>query len=78
MAAVSEGAFRFKARSTLADSQANAVPGDHIAPRLCAKPHISMRPIDASASAAWSAMNFDADMLRARQTQPSGVDSIDA
>jgi hypothetical protein len=76
IAAVSEGAYRFKSGTTLADSQENALPGDRIAPRLCAFPVVSMKPLDPAASAAWSAMNFTEEMLRQRLAAPSGADSV--
>jgi hypothetical protein len=79
IAACADGAYRFKAGTTLADSQANALPGDRISARLCAVPVISMQPLDPAASATWSAMGFNAeDMLRYRQVQPTGADSVDA
>jgi hypothetical protein len=77
-ACVANGLYqKLHSGSKVADSQANALAGDYIAPSLCAKPTATMCPLDAAAVAAHAAVGITSSIGMALGG-PSGVGSIDA
>jgi hypothetical protein len=57
-AAAQDGAFHFRAGDKIADSTANALPGDKINATLCAKPFAGMIPLDAAAVSALASVGI--------------------
>jgi hypothetical protein len=59
-AAVQVGAFHYRAGNFIADSTANALPGDKVVPALCTPPFpfAGMVALDASALAALAAVGI--------------------
>ena len=76
-AACSDGAYRFRAGTTLADSTANAVAGDKINATLCATPFAGMVPLDAAAVTALAGVGITTS-IGALIVPVSGVSSVDA
>jgi hypothetical protein len=74
--ACADGAFRYRAGQTLADSQGNAVAGDHISAKLCAKPFAGMIPLDAAAVSALAGQGITTS-IGALIVPVTGVSSID-
>jgi hypothetical protein len=76
--ACSQGAFRYRAGTTMADSTANALPGDRINAVLCATPFAGMCPLDAGAVSALAAVGITATIGAAPLVPITGAASIDA
>ena len=75
-AACAAGAFHFRAGDKLADSIANALPGDKINAALCATPFAGMVPLDAAAVSALAAVGINTS-IGALIVPVTGVSSID-
>jgi hypothetical protein len=71
-----DGTRRYRAGTKIADSVANAQPGDQVSATLCAKPSQGMAPLDAAAVAAMAAMRITTT-VGAQTTVPTGVASAD-
>jgi hypothetical protein len=77
-ACVANGLYqKLRSGQKVADSTANALPGDAISPSLCAKPTRDMAPLDASAVAAHAAVGITSSIGMAMPA-PTGTGSIDA
>jgi hypothetical protein len=75
--ACADGAFRYRAGQTLADSIANAVAGDEISAKLCATPFAGMVPLDAAGVTALAGVGINTS-IGALIVPVSGASSIDA
>jgi hypothetical protein len=75
-AAASAGAFHFRAGDKIADSTANALPGDKINAQLCAKPFAGMVPLDAAAVSALAAVGIT-NTIGTLIVPVTGVSSVD-
>jgi hypothetical protein len=71
-----DGTRRYRAGTKIADSLANAQPGDQISATLCAKPSSGMTPLDAAGVAAMAAMRITTT-VGAATTAPTGAASAD-
>lgn len=67
---------KLRAGTKIADSPANALPGDVISASLCAKPNNAMQPLDAAAVAALAAVGITAS-VGGPTRMATGVESID-
>jgi hypothetical protein len=76
-AACSAGPYRFRAGTTLADSTANALPGDKINATLCATPFAGMMPLDAAAVTALAGVGITTS-IGALLVPVTGAASVDA
>ncbi|MGB8895879.1 MAG: hypothetical protein WA322_01835 [Pseudolabrys sp.] len=76
-AACADGAFRYHAGQTLADSQGNAVAGDRISAKLCASPFAGMVPLDASAVSALAGVGISTS-IGTLIVPVTGASSVDA
>jgi hypothetical protein len=75
-AAASAGPFRYRAGDKLADSTANALPGDKINAQLCATPFAGMVPLDAAAVSALAGVGITTS-IGAVIVPTTGAGSID-
>jgi hypothetical protein len=77
---IADGAMRrrIKAGSTVADSTANAVGNDVVAPGLCAQPNIRLIALDTAAVAAFAAVGITASVGQPLSGGSTGADSVDA
>jgi hypothetical protein len=71
-----DGTRRYRAGTMVADSAANAQPGDQVSAVLCSKPSRGMAPLDAAAVAALAAMGITTT-VGATTTVPTGAASAD-
>jgi hypothetical protein len=67
---------RLKAGTTVADSAANAQPGDVISAQLCA--NVRMVALDAAAVAAFAVVQITATIGQLLSAPPTGAGSVDA
>lgn len=75
--ACADGAYRFHAGQTLADSIANSVTGDKVSAKLCATPFAGMVPLDAAAVTALAAVGITTS-IGTVLVQATGAASVDA
>ncbi len=70
---------RYRAGTTVADTQGNALPGDVVCAGLCAAPNDRLVPLDTAAVTAMQAAGFAGAAIGKPLSGPStGADSIDA
>jgi hypothetical protein len=68
---------KLRSGTKIADSAANALPGDVVCASLCAKPNNTMQPLDAAAVSALAAVGITAP-LGGPTRMATGAESIDA